>query len=67
MWVLRAANRPHTDPWEWMSKVAERRDTTATALYGDEKLTEEELGQKPLDQRPLWGIFITQNVAQHRA
>ena len=49
MWVLRAANRPHTDPWEWMSKVAERRDTTATALYGDEKLTEEELGQKPLD------------------
>lgn len=48
LWVLRAANRPHDDPWDWLSKVAQRRDTTATALYDEEKLTDAELAQDPL-------------------
>jgi hypothetical protein len=48
VWVLRAANKPHTDPWDWMSKVAERRDTTTNALYADEKLSDEELQENPL-------------------
>lgn len=48
VWVLRAANRPHEDPWDWLSKVAQRRGTTATALYDEEKLTDVELSQNPL-------------------
>ncbi|HJU35884.1 MAG TPA: hypothetical protein VJ716_00510 [Gaiellaceae bacterium] len=48
VWVLRAANRPHDDPWDWLSKVAQRRGTTATILYDEEKLSDAELAHDPL-------------------
>jgi hypothetical protein len=48
VWVLRAANRPHDDPWEWLAKVAGRRGTTAAALFDEAKLAEAELGADPL-------------------
>jgi hypothetical protein len=48
VWVLRSANKPHDDPWDWLNKVATRRETTATALYDEEKLTNEELARDPL-------------------
>jgi hypothetical protein len=48
MWVLRSGNRPHDDPWDWMTKLAERRGTTAAALYGQEKLDAAELARNPL-------------------
>jgi hypothetical protein len=48
LWVLRAANRPHENPWDWLEKVAGRRDTTAALLYADERLAEDELERNPL-------------------
>jgi hypothetical protein len=48
LWVLRSANKPHDDPWSWLEKTAERRGTTAAALYPEEKLSEEELARDPL-------------------
>lgn len=48
VWVLRSRNRPHEDPWDWLSRIADRHDTTATALYEESKLTNAELGRNPL-------------------
>lgn len=48
VWVLRSANKPHDDPWDWLGKLAQRRGTTAAALYDEEKLTDAELARDPL-------------------
>lgn len=48
VWVLRSGNKPHEDPWDWMTRLAERRGTTAAALYDQEKLSADELASDPL-------------------
>jgi hypothetical protein len=48
VWVLRSANRPHSDPWEWLGKVADRLGATTADLYEDEKLSQAELEIDPL-------------------
>jgi hypothetical protein len=48
VWVLRSGNKPHDDPWTWMTKLAGRRGTSAAALYAEEKLAAEELARNPL-------------------
>lgn len=48
VWVLRSGNKPHDDPWDWMTRLAERRGTTANALYAEEKLAPDELARDPL-------------------
>jgi hypothetical protein len=49
LWVLRAANRPYTNPWEELAKIAHRQRVDTDALYEDHKLTREELRRDPLD------------------
>jgi hypothetical protein len=48
LWVLRSANKPHDDPWQWLDKVASRRGAAAAALYAEAKLTADELARNPL-------------------
>jgi hypothetical protein len=48
VWVLRSGNKPYEDPWDWMTKLAGRRGTTANALYAEEKLAADELAHDPL-------------------
>lgn len=49
VWVLRSANKPHKEPWEWLTRLASRRGTTARALFDGEKLSRDELARNPLD------------------
>ena len=48
VWVLRSGSKGHEDPWDWMTRLAERRGTTANALYAEEKLAPDELARDPL-------------------
>lgn len=49
VWRLRAADRPHFDPWDLFSEVArQRKQGSVQKFYGDHKLSEEELKSDPL-------------------
>lgn len=48
LWALRAANRPHEDPWHRLERIAGRLGVTAETLYRQERLTRAELRQSPL-------------------
>lgn len=48
LWVLRAANKPHENPWDRLARIAGRRGTTAKALFQAERLSHEELNRDPL-------------------
>jgi hypothetical protein len=48
VWVLRATQKAHDDPWSFFTKLAERRSLEASILYESEKLSEAELHSDPL-------------------
>jgi hypothetical protein len=48
LWVLRSAKKPHDDPWDWLVKVAAGQDSTAAALYDEEKFAPEDFARNPL-------------------
>jgi hypothetical protein len=48
VWRLRTSMRAAEEPWDFLSRVAERRGSTASDLYASERLTEVELGRSPL-------------------
>ncbi len=49
LWRLQAAERPG-DPWDILSRVAEREGASATALYEEHKLPPGALATNPLDE-----------------
>ena len=49
VWRLRTSTKPAEDPWIFLERVAERRDTDAQALYSSERLTKAKLRRSPLD------------------
>lgn len=49
VWRLRVGRRPHDDPWDLLSKLAERARTTARALYETHKLSQPDLSRDPLE------------------
>ncbi len=48
LWQLRSALRGHNDPWQRLNQIAERREVSASELYDEVKLSEEELRRDPL-------------------
>jgi hypothetical protein len=49
VWRLRTSTKPAEDPWDFLTRLGERKDTTANALYSNERLTSAELRRSPLD------------------
>ena len=49
IWRLRTSTKPADDPWDFLTRVAERRDKSAQALYASERLSKEQLRRSPLD------------------
>jgi hypothetical protein len=48
VWRLRTVGNPADDPWKYLTRLAERRGSTAQQLYAQEKLSPEELARSPL-------------------
>jgi hypothetical protein len=48
LWQLRAAQRAHTDPWEKLKVLAERRGGEATQIYRGAKLSAKDFDRDPL-------------------
>ncbi|HEV7808046.1 MAG TPA: hypothetical protein VGO80_19680 [Solirubrobacteraceae bacterium] len=48
VWRLRTSTKPAETPWDFLSRLAERRGRTAPDLYASERLKEDELGRSPL-------------------
>jgi hypothetical protein len=49
VWRLRAPPRkPHRDPWDELTRVADHQDTNPASLYAGAKLTKRELARDPL-------------------
>jgi hypothetical protein len=48
VWRLRTNTRPADDPWDYMTRTAERRGESAGDLYRRERLTPTELARSPL-------------------
>jgi hypothetical protein len=48
LWELRAVQRAHTDPWEKLETLAERRGEQATRLYRAARLNAEDFDRNPL-------------------
>ena len=44
VWRLATTRKAPDDAWDYMTRAAERPDTTAQALYGRERLGADELG-----------------------
>lgn len=49
VWRLRTSTKPADNPWDLLTRVAERRGSAARDLYASERLTEDELRRSPLD------------------
>ena len=47
LWVLRASHRPSEDPWDRLTKLAEREGKSAKALYEAYRLPPEQLRRSP--------------------
>lgn len=47
-WIVRAAQRPHDDPWGLLTRVAERQGVAADALYAETRLSREAMQRNPL-------------------
>jgi hypothetical protein len=50
-WVLRAAQRPHDDPWSLLGLIAAHQGSTAEALYAESRLPPADLRRDPLAAR----------------
>lgn len=48
VWRLRTNTRPADNPWEFVTRVADRRGESAADLYARERRDESELGRSPL-------------------
>ena len=48
VWRLSTSGKPADDPWDYMTRLAARRGTSAQRLYEREKLTPDELARSPL-------------------
>lgn len=48
VWRLRTNTRPADNPWEFVTRVADRRGESAADLYARERLDESELARSPL-------------------
>jgi len=48
IWRLRALTPPHRDPWDELARVGRHTNTSARALFAQNKLTDEELAKDPL-------------------
>lgn len=55
IWRLRTSTKPADNPWDFLIRVAGRRNREAQALYSSERLSREQLRRSPLDVggRPL--------------
>lgn len=49
VWRLRTSTKPADDPWDYLTKVAERRGSDAQELYASERLSRKQLLRSPLD------------------
>lgn len=49
VWRLRTSTKPADDPWDYLTRVAERRGTTAQAMFANERLSKDQLRRSPLD------------------
>lgn len=48
LWTLRTSPRPHTDPWQRLTGIANRQGVKAKTLYEAQRLSREELTTDPL-------------------
>jgi hypothetical protein len=48
LWTLRAVQKSADDPWDHFERIARQRGTTASKLYGVNKLGSEEIARDPL-------------------
>jgi hypothetical protein len=48
VWRLRTSTKPAANPWNFLTRVAERRNREAQALYSSERLSREQLRRSPL-------------------
>jgi hypothetical protein len=46
---LRTSTKPAESPWDFLTRVAERRGSPARELYAQERLSKRQLGHSPLD------------------
>ena len=49
VWRLRTSTKPAEDPWDFLTRVAERRGSDAQELYAAERLSKRQLRRSPLD------------------
>ena len=49
VWRLSTSTKPAEDPWDFFTRLGERKGTSAQALYASERLTNKQLRQSPLD------------------
>lgn len=49
VWRLRTSTRPAEKPWDFLTRVAERRGSTARKLDASERLTDDQLARSRLD------------------
>ena len=49
VWRLRTSTKPAEDPWDFFTKVAERRGSDPQELYAAERLSKKQLRHSPLD------------------
>jgi hypothetical protein len=49
VWRLRTSTKPAEDPWSFLARLAERRETDAQALYATERLSKAQLRRSPLE------------------
>jgi hypothetical protein len=52
VWRLQAVSRPHTDPWDFVSQLAEHNNRDAAAVWNENRLTPAELATDPLGAPP---------------
>lgn len=51
-WILRAAQRPHEDPWTLLGRVAGHQGRATNELYAEASLSPDELAVDPLADAP---------------
>ncbi len=55
LWRLRTVGKDAEEPWDYVTKLANRRGVTPQDLYGKEKLTDSQLAGSPLTDSQLAG------------
>lgn len=50
VWTLHAASNPHREPWDFLARFADHNSRTVDDVWGEFKLTPEQLATDPLAQ-----------------